>query len=401
MTMTEKVHRIQGLLQESGISAWLFYDFRGSDEIACRILGMDPRAHATRRWFYLVPAQGQPLKIVHRIESGRLDHLPGETRIYLQWQSLTSHLGRVLADHPVVAMQYSPQGSIPYVSRVDGGTLDLVRSLGVEPVSSADLVQLVECVWNPAQVEGHRRAAASLTQIVDEAFAFTGARIRGSGQTSELDVQQFILDRFREEGLETDFPPIVAVNQNSGNPHYAPDAGCSDPVQPGDFLLIDLWAKPAAAGLGAGSQDPVFADITWVGFCGSEVPERVQQVFDVVRRARDAGFQLLTERFAAHGSVAGYEVDDAVRRVIQDAGFGDFFIHRTGHNLGTSVHGNGVNFDNLETHDTRQVVPGVACTIEPGIYLPEFGVRSEVNVYWGPGGPEITTPPQQEIRRII
>lgn len=399
MNMTERIARIQQSLRESGIPAWLFYDFRGSDPIACRILGLDPRAHATRRWFCLVPEEGPPVKLVHRIESGRLGHLPGETRVYLQWQSLASHLEEMLAPYPSVAMQYSPSAAIPYVSRVDGGTIELVRGLGSAPVSSADLVQSMECVWNETQVEGHRRAAGLLTRIVGEAFDLTAARIREAGSVTELEIQRYILDRFREEGLETDFPPIVAVNANSGNPHYCPEEDAHDQVRSGDFLLIDLWAKPVAAAEGADAE-PVFADITWVGFCGQQVPERIQQVFDIVRNARDAGFSLLRERYQAGKSVAGYEVDDATRGVIEAAGFGEYFIHRTGHNLGGMVHGNGVNFDNLETHDTRLVLPGIACTIEPGIYLPEFGVRSEINVYWGETGPEVTTPPQREVRLI-
>ncbi len=406
-----RIARIQALLQEAGIPAWLFFDFRGSDSIACRILGLDPHAHATRRWFCLVPAEGDPVKLVHRIESGRLAHLPGETRVYLHWRSLESHLRRMLAPFSRVAMQYSPLGAIPYVARVDGGTLELVRSCGPEIVSSADLVQRIESVWSESQAAGHRRAAALLTRIAAETFEFTSARIQAEGRTSEWAVQQFMLERFRQEGLETDFPPIVGVNANSANPHYAPERDRHSEVRPGDFLLIDLWARPAGPQASAGSagnaaeaaaeaDDPVFADITWVGYCGDRVPSRVCEVFDVVRRARDEGFRLLRTRFSEGRSVAGFEVDDAVRAVIQEAGFGDFFIHRTGHNLGTSVHGNGVNFDNLETHDTRLFLPGLACTIEPGVYLEEFGVRSEINVYWGPHGPEITTPPQQEVSLI-
>lgn len=405
MNSEHRIARIQELLREARIPAWLFFDFRGSDDIACRILGLDPHAHATRRWFCLVPAEGSPVKLVHRIEAGRLDHLPGEKRVYLPWHSLESHLREMLAPFSRVAMQYSPRGAIPYVARVDGGTLELVRSCGPEVVTSADLVQRLESVWSEAQTAGHRRAASLLTRIVGEAFEFTAARIQSQGRASEWEVQQFILERFRKEGLETDFPPIVAVNANSGNPHYAPTQERHDLIGRGDFLLIDLWARlSTASGAGpaeetgaAGSDEPVFADITWVGYCGEAVPERVGQVFDVVRRARDEGFRLLQARFRERLPVAGFEVDDAVRAVIREAGYGDFFIHRTGHNLGTAVHGNGVNFDNLETHDTRLFLPGLACTIEPGVYLQDFGVRSEINVYWGSEGPEITTPPQEEV----
>ena len=384
------IDRIQKLLREANLPAWLFYDFRGSDPIAYRVLGLDPKVHATRRWFYLIPAKGTPRKIVHRIESGRLDALPGERRIYLEWQSLDRILEEELGSFSRLAMQYSPDNSIPYLSKVDGGTLERIRRIGCEVVTSADLVQRFEAVLSPSQIAGHRRAASLLTRIVEEAFDHTARAVTDRGETTEYEIQRFILDRFEEEELETDAPPIVGVNANSGDPHYEPSAGRSSPIRQGDFLLIDLWARPKL-------PDGVFADITWVGYLGGQVPDRILEVFDAVRRGRDAGFALLGRRYESGEPTQGWEVDEVVRDVIKRAGFGEAFIHRTGHNLGTSTHGNGVNFDNLETHDTREFIPGLACTIEPGIYLPEFGVRSEIDVYWGDSGPEITTPPQDSV----
>jgi Xaa-Pro dipeptidase len=384
------VERMQSLLRELRIPAWLFYDFRGSDPIAHRILGLDPGAHATRRWFYLVPARGTPVKIVHRIESERLDALPGEKVVYLVWNSLHRALADRLRGLGEVAMQYSPRNAIPYISKVDAGTIELVRSAGVEVVSSADLIQHLESVWSPEQADGHRKTALTLTRLIREAFAYVEHELKAGRGTSEYSVQQFLLQRLLDESLETDFPPIVAVNRNSGNPHYCPEAGDHLPIARGDFLLIDLWARPTSA-------ESVFADITWTGTIGSEVPVRVREIFDCVRAARDAGVSFLRRRLEEGVPIQGFEVDDAVRSVIEKRGYAEFFIHRTGHNLGTEVHGNGVNFDDLETHDERRVLPGVCCTIEPGIYLPEFGVRSEINVLIGEFGLEVTTPPQEDL----
>jgi Xaa-Pro dipeptidase len=385
---SDAVARMQSLLKDLRIPAWLFYDFRGSDPIAHRILGLDPRAHATRRWFYLVTAEGPPVKIVHRIESERLDSLPGEKVVYLEWSSLHQALTDQLRGLGRLAMQYSPRNAIPYVSMVDAGTVELIRSTGTEVVSSADLIQHFESVWSRDQMRSHRETALTLTRLIREAFAYIEHELNSGRSTSEYSVQQFLLQQLAEESLETDFPPIVAANRNSGNPHYSPAAGNHSPIGRGDFLLIDLWARPTAA-------DGVFADITWIGVVAPEVPARVRKIFDCVRAARDEGVSFLRRRFQEGGQILGFQVDDAVRGVIEAQGYGEFFIHRTGHNLGSAVHGNGVNFDNLETHDNRVVLPGVCCTIEPGIYLPEFGVRSEIDVLITEEGPETTTPPQE------
>lgn len=386
------IDRIQEVLLNTGIPAWLFYDFRGSDPLGYRILGLDPSMHASRRWYYLVPASGAPVKLVHRIESGKLDSLPGEKRIYLTWSQLHSHLEEMISPFSALAMQYSENNMIPYISLVDGGTLELIRSFGTRIVSSADLVQIFESVLSPGQQSGHKASATALTEIVQAAFAWTGEQISRLGQADELSVQAFIMGLFRKHQLVTDHPPIVAVNSNSGNPHYIPQRGSASEIKSGDFLLIDLWAKQAH------HPDAVFADITWTGFAGAEPPEKIKKVFDIVTGGRDQGVSFLEERFRRGEPVFGWEVDRTVREYIASRGYGDdFFCHRTGHSLGLEPHGNGVHFDDLETHDTRQVLPGAACTIEPGIYLDDFGVRSEIDILFTEAGPEITTPPQYEL----
>ena len=386
----KQVARIQTALRELQIPAWLFYDFRKLDPIACNILKFEPDHHATRRWFYLVPAEGEPAKLVHRIESSMLDHLPGPKHIYLRWSELHSQLRAILQSTPSVAMQYSELNAIPYLSRVDAGTVELVRSCGPAVLSSADLIQHFEAVLETRQLELHRKSSQQITDIVKEAYKFAQEEIRANGQTSEYPVQQFIMSRLAEADLVTDSPPIVAVNQNSANPHYQPDSDVSERITRNDFLLIDLWAKSS-------SEAAVYADITWDAYFGETPPEQISQVFELVRKARDRGVEFLRERLAQNQPSQGWEVDAAVRKVIRDGGFEDFFIHRTGHNLGVEPHGNGVNFDNLETHDERGVIPGLLCTIEPGIYLDMFGVRSEINVSMSKGKVEVTTAPQDRI----
>lgn len=387
--MNDRVERIQTLLRSFELPAWLFYDFRGSDPIAYRVLGLDPGGHPTRRWFYLIPAEGEPVRLVHRIEQGALDPLPGTKLVYLTWQELRAGLSRMLEGRSRVAMQYSPLNAIPYFSLVDAGTAELIRSLGPEIVSSGELIQRFESVWSAKQIALHKKAALRITGIVQEAFYEAHRQIRNSGSISEFELQTWIMAQLESSGLVTDFPPIVAVNENSSDPHYHPKQEASSAIRSGDFLLIDLWAK---------SEDPaaVFADITWTGVFGPPAPE-VRKVFEAVRSARDAGVQILRERRGSAARIEGWEVDDAVRRVIVEAGYGDAFVHRTGHNLGEAVHGNGVHFDNLETRDTREVVSGIGCTIEPGVYLESFGVRSELNVFIQEDGVEVTTPPQKEL----
>ncbi|MCY3776341.1 MAG: M24 family metallopeptidase [Candidatus Aminicenantes bacterium] len=384
--------RIQESLNRLGVPAWLFYDFRFTDPLANRILGIHESRHPTRRWFYLVPAQGTPIKLVHRIESSMLDHLPGKKLVYLRWQDLESGLGEMLKEFSSVAMQYSPEGAIPYVSKVDAGTIELVRSLGKTVTSSADLVQSFEAVLTPGQLREHHRASRAVSAIVLDAFRFASSAIRRRGSSSEAEVRDYILKRFQDRSLVTDSGPIVAVNRHSGDPHYETASGRVTRIKAGDLLLIDLWAKTDTPG-------SVFADITWTAFFGGMPEERMRRVFEVVRRGRDAGVEFLQRRRAAGELPQGWEVDDAVRRTIAGLGYGEAFVHRTGHSLGEEIHGNGVNFDNLETHDTRRLIPGVLCTIEPGVYLDDFGIRSEINVYMGEEGPEVTTPLQDAIVR--
>ncbi len=361
------------------------------DPIATRILQLRSDHLGTRRWFYLIAATGEPKKVVHRIESTVLDHLPGRKAVYLSWQQLQTCLQELLNDCDSVAMQYSEKGAIPDISRVDGGTVDLVRSHGTRVISSGDLIQHFESVWTDAQLAQHRQTAQTLTTIVSRTFEQTGRQISLGNSPTELSVQKMILDSFREEGLASEHPPIVAVNENSADPHYQPGPQADSRIGEGDFLLIDLWAKAAG-------EDSVYADITWTGLFGPSPSEQLREVFEVVRRSRERGVDFLRQRFQTATPPQGWEVDDAVREVVRQAGYQEFFLHRTGHNLGSELHGNGLHFDNLETHDTRLAIPGICCTIEPGIYLPgEFGVRSEINVYLGEQGPEVTTPAQQEL----
>lgn len=395
------IDQIQQALRESKLDGWLFYSFRGSDPIAGNILGVGGEGHiATRRWYYLVPATGEPTKIVHSIERDVLDHLPGRRLIYLPWQQLHEHLRTSLAAltarSPRVAMQYSPEAAIPYLSRVDAGTVELIRSFGVEIVSSADLVQQFESAWSPEQLAMHEQAARGLYESVGLAFDEIGRRIKAGIHTTEYDIQQFILGCFGERGMITRDPPIVAVNANSAMPHYEPTRERHSPINAGDFVLIDLWAKLDRAG-------SVYADITWTSVVSDTVPEEVNKVFTIVRDARDWATSFVKEAFAAGKKIYGWQVDDVCRSVIERAGYGAYFIHRTGHNIHTEVHGNGANIDNLETRDQRALIPRTCFSIEPGVYLEgRFGVRSEIDVYVSEGEARVTGgEPQQEVVAIL
>ena len=371
-----RITRIQQAIREQpGLDGWLFYDFRHLDPIAYRVLLLDPSRHVTRRWYYWIPAEGTPVKLQHRIEPHVLDGLPGDAREYVSWRDQHAALGSLLHAAKRVAMQYSPMNAIPYLSRVDAGTIDLVRSLGAEVVTSADLVQQFEAVWDDAQLASHQVAAEGLRAIVDEAFGFVGTSLAARSSLTEYGLQQYILSRMQARGLVTSSPPIAAVNAHSADPHYAPASEGSAPIRQGDLVLIDLWAKQPGPGA-------VYADITWTGFVGATVPARHQDIFQIVRRARDAAVTFVQGRVRAGECPYGWEVDDVCRRVIQDAGYGQYFVHRTGHSIGEEVHGNGANIDNLETQDARRLLPGTCFSIEPGIYLPdEFGIRSELDVY--------------------
>ncbi len=375
------IKRIQEELRSAGIDGWLFYDFHNRDAIAYSVLGMDFGKFTSRRWFYWVPADGEPVRLVSKVESTKLDALPGAKRRYLSWRELHQSLNEILGGARTVAMQFSPTANIPYVSTVDGGTVELIRSLGYEVVSSAGLVQTFEAVLDDAGYESHAEAGRRVQNIKDEAFALIERTLRDSGSLTQYEVQQFINRRFGEEGLTCKGEyPIVGSNEQQADPHFEPRPDNSRPIQKGDMILIDLWAKLDQPGA-------IFYDITWCAYAGQQPPAKYVEIFNTVRDARDAALNFVRDRFAAGEPVYGWEVDDACRAVVDKAGYGEFFIHRTGHSIGEEVHGNGVNIDNLETKDERLLVPGICFSLEPGIYLEgEMAVRSEIDVFITPAG---------------
>jgi Xaa-Pro aminopeptidase len=388
---------IQAALREAGHDGWLFYDHHHRDPIAGRILGLDPKAHITRRWYYFVPAQGQPRKLVHRIEQGRLDTLPGTKSLYSSWQELAAGLEAMLAGSTRLAMQYSPNNAILYVSMVDAGTVEFLRGLGKQVVSSADLVSTFEAVLTAEQVASHSVAQRAIDALLAEGWREISRRIRppagGVGQYSEFQHVQWLGEAMRREGLIWDDGPNVSVNANSSDSHYEPTAEHSAPIREGDFLLIDIWARenrPAS----------IYYDITWTGVVGREPSSREQEVFETVRNARDAAIAAVQDAFAARRPIRGFEADDAARAVIRAASLGEFFTHRTGHNIAQELHGSGAHLDNLETHDERLLLPHTCFSVEPGVYLPEFGVRSEIDMLTAPGKAWVTGRIQQELVRI-
>ncbi|MBI1940726.1 MAG: M24 family metallopeptidase [Acidobacteria bacterium] len=364
---------VQSALREAKLDGWLFYDHHHRDPIAYRILKIAPKM-CTRRWYYLIPAEGEPAKLVHRIEKGNLDGLPGVTLVYSSWNEQRAHLKKILAEKKTVAMQYSPLNDIPYVGLVDAGTLELVKSFGVNVVSSADLVQLFEARWSPEALALHLEAGKAVHAIIRDAFGLIRDAVRAAKSIGEYDVQQEILRLFAVYDIEADDPPIVSVNENSADPHYSPTRASSRPIRANDFVLMDVWAKVKKPGA-------VYFDITWTGFVGEQVPQNYTEVFDVVREARDAAIDLVKRARREGRPLRGYQVDDAARGVITRHGYGDYFVHRTGHSIGEDIHGTGANMDDFETRDDRRIIPATCFSVEPGIYLPEFGVRSEVNVY--------------------
>jgi len=368
------ISAIQSTLSEFGIDGWLLYDFRGSNVLAQRVLGLAPTAVSSRRYAYCIPTRGEPRKLVHRIEEGALSGLPGSKTVYLKWQEFEAGLGTLVSGLKRVAMEYSPHNAIPYISRVDAGTIELVKRLGVEVVSSGDLIQVFEAAWDDDQERSHFAAAVQTDAAYGRAWRFIAEAVRAGRSIDEVAVQSEILKHFAESDLETGHPPIVGVGPHAGNPHHETASGPGCEIREGDFVLIDLWAKlkrPRA----------VYSDLTRVGFVGRTVPPRYTEIFQIVARARDTAIETIRAAFAAGRPIAGCEVDRACRQVIEAAGYGDRFVHRTGHSIGQEMHGNGANIDDLETHDIRRLLPRTCFSIEPGIYLPEFGIRSEVNVY--------------------
>jgi Xaa-Pro dipeptidase len=379
---------IQSALRDQRVDGWLFYDHHHRDPIAYRILGLSDSLHVSRRWYYLIPAQGEPRKLTHRVESGKLASLPGTGHLYSSWQELENGLRTMLEPYKTLAMQYSPRNAIMYVSMVDAGTVEVLREMGKAIVSSADLVSRFEAVLTAEQIASHYQAQKSIDEIVSEAWKYIAA-----GPRNEYQVMVWLREAMRRAGIADGYGPNVSVNENSSDSHYEPTAASSRQIKQGDFLLIDIWGR-------MDRPESCFYDITWTGVVGREPTERERQVFSLVAQARDAAIRAVQDAFTAGRLIAGWEADDAARAVIRAAGFGDYFTHRTGHSISYETHGNGANLDNLETHDERLILPYTCFSVEPGIYLPEFGVRSEVNMLTEPGRAKVTGPIQTELVRI-
>ena len=393
--MPFNVAAVQKALQSHGLDAWLLYDFQGSNPVAYRLAGMGAAGHlATRRWFYLIPATGEPRALVHAIERYNLDHLPGTKTVYAGREQLEAGLKTVVSGVTRVAREYSPNNAIPYVSRVDAGTIELVRSLGIDVVSSGDLIQQFEACWSEAAVASHRTASGALYRIKDRAFESVTQRLRDGVPTTEYEIQQQMVGWFGDEGLIAESAPCVSAQENAGNPHYLASAAQHRVIRQNELVLLDLWGKLTTTGA-------VYADITWIGFTGSQVPERMTKAFAAICAARDAAVTVVQDAAKAGRDVRGFEADRAARKVLQEAGFGDAILHRTGHSLGENVHGNGAHLDDYETHDERRLLPGSGFTIEPGLYFKDFGVRTEINMVWTPGGPEVTGPRQAAFVTLV
>lgn len=387
----KKIESIQEILRQEKIDAWLLYNFRGSNVFATRVLELPTHLMHTRRYFYLIPAEGSPRKLVHNIEQFNLDAVPGEKTVYLSWQSIEDGLKKMLNGVKKVAMEYSPHNAIPYVSTVDAGTIELVRNAGVEVISSANLVQYFEARWDDEQTQDNLETAKHLREIVDVTFGFMKQNITSGAIVTEYDVQQFMVSEFKRRGIWTQSDPNCSVNANSANPHYEPTKEIHSPLKKGDFVLIDLWAKKD-------KPRSVYADITWTGYIGETVPDEYTKIFDVVKGGRDAALNFVRSAFAAQREIYGFQVDDAARDAIKSRGYAEYFGHRTGHSIGEEIHGNGANMDNLETRDERKIIPRTSFSIEPGVYLPgKFGIRSEIDVYISKSGEVVVTGlPMQE-----
>jgi Xaa-Pro dipeptidase len=385
-----RLEEIQAALRKEGIDGWLFFDHHRRDPLAYRVLQFTPGSMVSRRWYYFVPAKGEPKGLVHKIESLTLQELPGDMATYSDWGSMVAGIGKIMAGGHRIAMQYSPDCAIPYVANVDAGTIELIGGLGVQIVTSANLVQQFEAIWTSEQLESHLAAGRIVDRVRRQAFELVGAQLRAGDRITEWDVKQFIGDRYKAEGLFIDHGPDVAVNANASNPHYDPRQDSCSEIRKGDLLLMDMWAKFDRPG-------SIYYDITWVGYCGATPPEEIRKVFTIVRDARDRAIDCVKSAVAAGRDLRGFEVDDAAREHIRSAGFGEYFFHRTGHSIGQEVHGNGANMDNLETHDERRVIPWTGFSIEPGIYLPEFGIRSEVNMFVDDKSARVTGEIQREL----
>ena len=390
------ISAVQAALKTDGVDGWLLYDFRGINPLAADVTAVNRQGGhlATRRWYYLVPAVGEPRALVHAIEKDALAHLPGTSRRYAGRDQLETGLRELLSGVRRIAMEYSPECAIPYVSRVDAGTMELVRRFGVDVVSSGDLIQRFSAVWDDAAIATHRAASEKLYRVKDRAFDAIARRLTGGVATTEYDIQQLMAGWFRDEGLISDSDPIVAAMEHAGNPHYLPTVASHRAIRRDELVLLDLWGKLDAPGA-------VFADITWVGFAGPRVPDRFARAFAAVRDARDAAVRLVQEMVRAGRDLRGWQVDRAAATVLRNAGYGSQILHRTGHSLGETVHGNGVNMDDYETHDDRRLLPGTGFTIEPGVYFDDFGVRTEINMVVAERDAAVTGPLQTEISRLM
>jgi Xaa-Pro aminopeptidase len=387
---------VQAALKADRLDAWLLYDFRGLNPIAAEVTAIARQGGhlATRRWYYLIPATGEPRKLVHAIEKNSLAHLPGTTERYSRRDQLQDGLRQLLTGVHRVAMEYSAECSIPYISRVDAGTMELVRRSGVDVVSSGDLVQRFAAVWDGAAIATHQQASEKLYRVKDRAFETIARRTRDGVPTTEYDIQQAMAGYFREEGLVSDSDPNVSAVENAGNPHYLPTASQTRAIRRDELVLLDLWGKLDQPGA-------VFADITWMGFTGRQVPERYAKAFAAIAAARDAAIALVQRAAAGGQELRGWQVDRAASSVLQSAGYRDQILHRTGHSLGETVHGNGVNMDDYETHDDRRLLPGTGFTIEPGIYFDDFGVRTEINMIVNARDASVTGAVQTEILALV
>lgn len=389
------IEKIQWLLNEQKLDGWLIYNFKGMNDIADRLLNLPDNMVSSRRYFYFIPSEGDPRKLVHRIEEKNLDTLPGDKAVYLSWQSLSEGLKSLLDGFQKIAMEFSPDNSIPYVAKVDAGTVDAVRKLGKEVHSSANIIQQFDAVLSDDQIESHLKAAKLVRQCMYMAFDEVRTRLNKVGEMSEFKIQKFLRKRLREHNLTADHGPLVAVNENAGNPHYHPNEADCSIVREGDLLLIDMIGKLDMPG-------SIYADITWMGYAGDELPVEFSDAFKVASYARDTAVTFLRDRFVKNKPVRGYEVDDVARKVLWDADYGEKFIHRTGHSIGEDVHWNGANIDNLETHDDRLIIPRTCFSIEPGIYTETFGIRTELNIMIMPDSEVRITggDPQKEIIRF-
>ncbi|HEY4877997.1 MAG TPA: M24 family metallopeptidase [Candidatus Acidoferrales bacterium] len=387
------IQAIQAELRAYKLDGWLFFDHHHRDPIAGNILGLKSDGLVTRRWFYFIPAKGEPRKLVHKIEQGKLDSLPGKKFLYAGWEELHKALPKLLSGAKTIAMQYSPENNIPYIGLVDAGTIELIRKMKKKVVSSADLVQKFEASWTSSQLATHLEAGRLVDRITREAFQRAAKFVREGKPLSEFELQQWMVEQFRANGLTTEHP-IVAVQPNNGNPHYEPNAESSRPIRAGDLLLLDVWAKLNRPG-------SVYYDITWVGYLGERVPDSYAKIFRIAKNARNAAIEFVKESIAKKKTIRGWEVDRVTREVIGKAGYGKFFVHRTGHSIGQDLHGNGANMDGLETRDDRKIVPNTCFSVEPGIYMPEFGIRTEINMYVDEKEARVTGAIQEEIIPLL